>query len=35
MRLLSALLVLVLVGSVEGQQFDLLLRGGHVIDPRI
>jgi len=34
MRFLSALLVLVLAGSVEGQQYDLLLKGGHVIDPR-
>jgi dihydroorotase len=34
MRLLSALLVLVLAGSAPAQQYDLLLRGGHVIDPR-
>src|SRR5262245_38324090 len=34
MRILSALVVLVLARSVEGQQYDLLLKGGHVIDPR-
>ena len=34
MRLLSASLVLVLASSVDAQQYDLLLRGGHVIDPR-
>src|SRR5438132_13823838 len=34
MRLLSALLVLVVTRAASAQQYDLLLRGGHVIDPR-
>lgn len=34
MRLLSAWLLLVLAGSASAQQYDLLLRGGHVLDPR-
>jgi dihydroorotase len=35
MKLLHAVLCLVLVGSAHAQEkYDLLLRGGHVIDPR-
>jgi dihydroorotase len=34
MRLLSAGLVLLLAGSAAAQQYDLLLKSGHVIDPR-
>src|SRR5436190_6022667 len=34
MRLLSASLLLVFAGNISAQQYDLLLRGGHVIDPR-
>src|SRR5262245_28421267 len=34
MRLLSVSLVLILVTSAAAQQYDLLLKGGHVIDPK-
>ena len=34
MRLLVTSLLLVLSASASAQQYDLLLRGGHVIDPR-
>jgi dihydroorotase len=34
MRFLGASLLLVLTASASAQQYDLLLRGGHVIDPR-
>ena len=35
MRLTQGLVLLLLAGSASAQQpYDLLLRGGHVIDPR-
>jgi dihydroorotase len=34
MKQLWAALIVALAGSAEAQQFDLLLKGGHVIDPR-